>query len=48
VLIDFLAGCPWRSLTAAGLSRRLVSVPETWRQESQWLEIQLSWSQDGV
>ncbi|MGP4051890.1 hypothetical protein [Streptomyces sp. 2A115] len=48
VLSDFLAGCPWRSLTAAGLSRRLVSVLEAWRLESQWLEIQLHWSQGGV
>ncbi|MEU1255593.1 hypothetical protein ABZ445_20145 [Streptomyces chartreusis] len=48
VLSDFLAECPWRSLTAAGLSRRLVSVLDAWRQESQWLEIRLHWTQDGV
>ncbi|MER5436548.1 hypothetical protein [Streptomyces sp. NPDC002588] len=49
VLSDFLAGCPWRSLTTAGLSLRLVSVLDAWRQDSQWLEIQLHWShQDGA
>ncbi|WP_086827654.1 hypothetical protein [Streptomyces sp. NRRL B-24572] len=48
VLTDFLAGCPWRSLSVAGLSRRLVSVLDAWWQESQWLEIQLHWSPDGL
>ncbi|MFB8314507.1 hypothetical protein ACFC5T_39275, partial [Streptomyces sp. NPDC055961] len=48
VLTGFLDGCPWRSLTTAGLSRRLVSVLDTWWQESQWLEIQLHWSPDGA
>ncbi|MFB7451338.1 hypothetical protein [Streptomyces sp. NPDC056194] len=48
MLTGFLDGCPWRSLTTAGLSRRLVSVLDTWWQESQWLEIQLHWSPDGA
>ncbi|WP_432066277.1 hypothetical protein [Streptomyces sp. C10-9-1] len=48
VLTDFLDGCPWRSLSAVGLSRRLVSVLDAWREESQWLEIQLNWCRDGV
>ncbi|MGW7363892.1 hypothetical protein ACWGI8_10790 [Streptomyces sp. NPDC054841] len=47
VLAQFLAGHQWRSLTAAGLSRHLVSVLDVWRQESQWLEIQLHWGREG-
>ncbi|MGW2643232.1 hypothetical protein [Streptomyces sp. NPDC001348] len=47
VLNRFLAGHQWRSLTVAGLSRHLVSVLDAWRQESQWLEIQLHWGPEG-
>ncbi|MCX4762866.1 hypothetical protein OG562_18170 [Streptomyces sp. NBC_01275] len=47
VLVDFLAGCPWRSLTAGAVSRQLVTALDTWRQESQWLEIELRWLLDG-
>lgn len=47
VLTQFLAACPWWSLSVTGLSRRLVSVLDAWRQESQWLEIQMHWGPEG-
>ncbi|MFD3498953.1 hypothetical protein ACFWWT_38290 [Streptomyces sp. NPDC058676] len=47
VLVDFLAGCRWRSLTAGAVSRQLVTALDTWRHESQWLEIELRWLLDG-
>ncbi|WP_406253722.1 hypothetical protein [Streptomyces chartreusis] len=43
VLLEFLAGCRWRSLTADALSRQMVTALEAWRYESQWLEIELRW-----
>ncbi|TLS46490.1 hypothetical protein FE633_09255 [Streptomyces montanus] len=47
VLVEFLTGCRWRSLTAGALSRQLVTALDTWRHESQWLEIELRWLLDG-
>ncbi|WP_189152246.1 hypothetical protein [Streptomyces lacrimifluminis] len=47
VLVDFLEGCRWRSLTAGAVSRQLVTALDTWRHESQWLEIELRWLLDG-
>ncbi|MDF3141721.1 MULTISPECIES: hypothetical protein [unclassified Streptomyces] len=47
VLVDVLAGCRWRSLTAGAVSRQLVTALDTWRHESQWLEIELRWLLDG-
>ncbi|WP_030154217.1 hypothetical protein [Streptomyces sp. NRRL S-244] len=47
LLVEFLTGCRWRSLTADAVSRRMVAVLDTWRHESQWLEIELRWLSDG-
>ncbi|MCX4695667.1 hypothetical protein [Streptomyces sp. NBC_01408] len=46
VLVGFLAGCQWRSLTTAALSRQLVTAFDAWHHESQWLEIELRWSME--
>jgi hypothetical protein len=43
VLLEFLGRCRWPSLTARALSHRLVTTLDTWRQESQWLEVELRW-----
>lgn len=43
VLVEFLSGCRWRSLTADAVSRQMVTAVDTWRNESQWLEIELRW-----
>ncbi|WP_266485398.1 hypothetical protein [Streptomyces sp. NBC_01481] len=47
VLVEFLTGCRWRSLTADAVSRQLVTALDTWRHESQWLEIELRRLLDG-
>ncbi|KOU27433.1 hypothetical protein ADK52_08145 [Streptomyces sp. WM6372] len=47
LLVEFLTSCRWRSLTADAVSRRLVAVLDTWRHESQWLEIELRWLSGG-
>ncbi|WP_406263685.1 hypothetical protein OHT93_02080 [Streptomyces sp. NBC_00191] len=47
VLVDFLTGFRWRSLTADAVSRQLVTALDTWRHESQWLEIDLRRLLDG-
>ncbi|WP_329620492.1 hypothetical protein OG357_08035 [Streptomyces sp. NBC_01255] len=46
ILVEFLTGCRWRSLTADALSRHLVTALDAWHHESQWLEIELLWSLD--
>ncbi|HKR49667.1 MAG TPA: hypothetical protein VJT72_08835 [Pseudonocardiaceae bacterium] len=47
VLVGFLAGCRWRSLTVGAVSRQMVAALDSWRHESQWLEIELRWLSDG-
>ncbi|KOG43284.1 hypothetical protein AQJ84_20015 [Streptomyces resistomycificus] len=47
VLVDFLTGCQWRSLTAGAVSRQLVTALDTWHHESRWLEIELRRLLDG-
>ncbi|WP_406303549.1 hypothetical protein OHA61_15780 [Streptomyces sp. NBC_00885] len=46
VLVEFLRGCRWRSMTADAVSRQMVTALDTWRHESQWLEIELRWLSD--
>ncbi|MFA7761607.1 hypothetical protein ACGFNX_15390 [Streptomyces sp. NPDC048723] len=47
LLVESLARCRWRALTADAVSRRMVTALDTWRHESQWLEIELRWLSDG-
>ncbi|WP_055711123.1 hypothetical protein [Streptomyces torulosus] len=47
VLVEFLTGCRWRSLTVGAVSRQMVAALDSWRHESQWLEIELRWLSDG-
>ncbi|MFI1168680.1 hypothetical protein ACH4UM_35250 [Streptomyces sp. NPDC020801] len=47
VLVGFLSRCRWRGLTVGALSLQLVAALDTWRQESQWLEVELRWLLDG-
>lgn len=46
VLVEFLRSCRWRSMTADAVSRQIVTALDTWRHESQWLEIELRWLSD--
>ncbi|MFI8451271.1 hypothetical protein [Streptomyces erythrochromogenes] len=43
LLVESLERCRWRYLTAEAVSRQMVAVLDACHDESQWLEIELSW-----
>ncbi|MEV0637934.1 hypothetical protein AB0I77_23930 [Streptomyces sp. NPDC050619] len=46
-LVECPIGCRWRSSTADAVSRRPVTVLDSWRHESQWFEIESRRLPDG-
>ncbi|MGA9857911.1 MAG: hypothetical protein WBQ18_08600 [Solirubrobacteraceae bacterium] len=46
VVVEALRRCLWRDLTAAAVGSQAVCALESWREQRNWLDIELGWLLD--